>query len=231
MPSPSRCLTRADVARYVEESVFQPPETSHPDHARVGIELEWITVALADGAVLPDTLRAAVPDPLPGGSRLTFEPGGQLELSGPPFPGVVTACSAMAADVAATRDAVSTHGVRLIGVGLDPRGARRRVIDAPRYRAMERYFDTGWPAGRTMMRNTASVQVNLDLGDGDMSTRWHRAHAVGPVLAAAFANSPMVDGRPSGWRSTRLAVWAAIDPGRTAPATGAGRRLVDGGRA
>jgi glutamate--cysteine ligase len=32
---------------------------------------------------------------------------------------------------------------------------------------------------------------------------------------AAFANSPLRRGRASGWRSTRQAVWAQLDPGRT----------------
>jgi glutamate--cysteine ligase len=85
---------------------------------------------------------------------------------------------------------------------------------------MEEYFDTRWPAGRTMMRNTAAIQVNLDLGSRhDLEARWRRAHHLGPVLAAAFANSPFdAEGRVTGWRSTRLAVWDAIDHGRTASA-------------
>jgi glutamate--cysteine ligase len=82
---------------------------------------------------------------------------------------------------------------------------------------MERYFDAHWPEGRTMMCNTASIQVNLDIGrDEQIETRWRLAHDLGPVLAAAFANSPLdAYGNPTGWRSTRLAVWHAIDPART----------------
>ena len=97
---------------------------------------------------------------------------------------------------------------------------RDRVLDAPRYRAMEEYFDTHWPAGRTMMRHTASIQVNLDIGEpGDVADRWRRAHDLGPVLLAAFANSPF-DARanPTGWCSTRFAVWDGIDPSRTGAA-------------
>ena len=53
------------------------------------------------------------------------------------------------------------------------------------------------------------------------------AHAIGPVLAAACANSPIVGGRPSRWRSARLAVWAAIDRTRTAPACTSGLAIGD----
>jgi glutamate--cysteine ligase len=68
------------------------------------------------------------------------------------------------------------------------------------------------------MRSTAAIQVNVDFGPGDdANRRWRQAHDLGPVLAAAFANSPFEHGAPTGWRSTRLAVWRAIDPGRTTP--------------
>ena len=46
---------------------------------------------------------------------------------------------------------------------------------------MERYFDQRGPAGRTMMCNTASIQVNVGLGGADGPRRWRagppaRAH-------------------------------------------------------
>jgi glutamate--cysteine ligase len=72
------------------------------------------------------------------------------------------------------------------------------------------------------MCNTASVQVCLDAGRDSPGTggyrwRWRLAHRIGPVLVAAFANSPLRQGQPSGWRSTRQEVWAHLDPGRTLP--------------
>jgi glutamate--cysteine ligase len=71
-----------------------------------------------------------------------------------------------------------------------------------------------------MMCGTASVQVCVDAGDdgGSQSgyrSRWRMLHAIGPVLVAAFANSPLRDGKPTGWRSARQQVWSNIDPGRT----------------
>ena len=139
----------------------------------------------------------------------------------------------MRADTAAVRDALGRAGIDLVGAGIDTRGDVARVLHEPRYPAMEEYFDTAWPAGRTMMRNTASIQVNVDVGAPDeVDARWHRAHDLGPVLTACFANSPFdAVGRPSGFRSTRAAVWHAIDPARTAsarrhdPASAARRRL------
>ncbi|HEY5115625.1 MAG TPA: glutamate-cysteine ligase family protein, partial [Nakamurella sp.] len=45
--------------------------------------------------------------------------------------------------------------------------------------------------------------------------RWNLLHAIGPALVAAFANSPRHAGRLTGWKSTRQAVWATLDPDRT----------------
>jgi len=218
MPAPTPSLTIADVHRYVDEEVFG---TAAADRlgARVGIELEWIAVSRDGGRANPVELARLLPS-LPGASRVTFEPGGQLELSGPPSVGLGRAIAAMRADTAHVRGALDAVGIDLVGTGLDARGEVARVLHEPRYSAMEEYFDTAWPAGRTMMRNTASIQVNLDVsGRGGVDARWHLVHDLGPVLTACFANSPFdANGQPSGFRSTRAAVWNAIDPGRTASA-------------
>ena len=73
-----------------------------------------------------------------------------------------------------------------------------------------------------MMCSTASVQVCLDAGlqgtgPASVGWRWRLLHALGPVFVAAFANSPLREGRPTGWKSTRQAIWARLDPCRTRP--------------
>jgi glutamate--cysteine ligase len=216
VPSSTPSLSRLDVAEHVASRVFAPDASG-----RVGIELEWATVAEPGcGQPTSEVMRAALPDPLPGGSRVTFEPGGQLELSGPAGNGVAGAITAMRADVDAAKEALGPLGLTLVGTGLDCSVPRDRVLEAPRYRAMEEYFDGHWPAGRTMMRHTASIQVNVDIGaEDEIVARWRRAHDLGPVLLAAFANSPFdAHGRITGWCSTRAAVWDGIDPSRTSAA-------------
>jgi len=159
--------------------------------------------------------------PLPHGSTITFEPGGQLELSTPPADGVDAACAALAGDHDVVAAALAPHGIALVAGGVDPVRAPHRQLRHPRYDAMEAFFDVDGAAGRRMMSRTAALQVNLDHGDADECVRrWQVAHRVGPALAAAFASSPVVEGRPSGWSSTRLATWLDIDPSRTAPVTG-----------
>ncbi|MBW3626062.1 MAG: ergothioneine biosynthesis glutamate--cysteine ligase EgtA [Actinobacteria bacterium] len=218
MPSPRRRLRAADVERFVREQCFAPAQ-----QGLVGIELEQLTVAAGDPAACADhaRVRAAVAtvSPLAGGSRLTFEPGGQVELSSAPLPGVTAACAALTGDLATVCDAVAGAGARLLAAGLDPWRDRSRVVEEPRYRAMEAYFRSDGDEGARMMCSTAALQVNLDIGEASaQARRWHLAHALGPTLVASFANSPLSRGAPTGRRSERAAICAALDPSRSGPA-------------
>lgn len=176
---------------------------------RLGVELEFL-VFDADNPMLPvpiARIAGALPT-LTGGSRVTFEPGGQLELSAPPDV-LPVAVARLTADVDAVRLALARAGLRLGGRGLDTLRPAVRQLREPRYEAMAAFLER--PHGLTMMCSTASIQVNLDFG-ADPRARWERAHALGPVLVAAFANSPF-----DGWASGRQAVWGRLDPSRTAP--------------
>lgn len=185
----------------------------------VGLELEWFVTDEAGRAVTDIArIRAALDadGPLPAGSRLTFEPGGQVEISTACADSGPEALGAADRDAAAVRARLARAGLRCVAVGVDAGGQRPRVLDEPRYRAMADYFARQGCAGATMMRNTASLQVNVGFAD-DVDAHWDYAHDLAPVLAAVFANSPLLDGRPTGWQSSRLATWLALDPARTAP--------------
>lgn len=233
----SKTGTRPDVLSAItEESVYEHVhgicfKTGPP--GLVGAEAEWlVSDTTAPHRHVPlDELQSAVTraGALPSGSAVTYEPGGQLELSSLPYEGVAACRRALQADLDHVSAALGAAGLTLTGLGLDPVRTPRRQLDLPRYKAMEAFFDVHsravFPsmiqgAGRSMMCSTAGLQVCLDIGRdaADAEARWRLTHALGPVLVAAFANSPVMGGRPTGWRSTRQAIWARLDPGRCAPA-------------
>jgi ergothioneine biosynthesis glutamate--cysteine ligase EgtA len=193
----------------------------------VGLELEAHLVDLdAPAARVPwariTAVLAGVP-PLPGGSRVTLEPGGQVELSGPPLPGVAAAVAALRADRAVLASVLAADRLALAPVGTDPLRRPGRVSPAPRYRAMERHFAAVGcgDAGAAMMTATASLQVNLDAGPrAGWGERVALAHRIGPVLVAVSACSPLLGGRAGGWRSTRQQVWGDLDQARCGPLLG-----------
>jgi len=158
--------------------------------------------------------------PMPGGSLVTVEPGGAVELSGPPANGVTSATDAIADDQTVLRKAFAAAGLGLVSLGADPLRPTERINPGARYRAMEEFFvasNTG-AAGAAMMTATASVQVNLDAGpQAGWADRVQLAHALGPTMVAIAANSPLLSGKFSGWRSTRQHVWSQLDSARCGP--------------
>ncbi|MEU8714139.1 ergothioneine biosynthesis glutamate--cysteine ligase EgtA [Streptomyces sp. NPDC048663] len=211
-------VTEAEVEALVKGICFKtgPPRT-------VGVEVEWLVHELRQPQlrVTPERLEAAYAAlrTVPLGSALTVEPGGQLELSSPPAASLTECIGTVSADLDAVRRVLARQGLGLVGAGHDPWHTPRRFLREPRYEAMERCLDRTGPAGRHMMCSSASVQVCLDAGHEEPGPlghvrRWWLAHQLGPVLVAAFANSPLVDGRPTGWVSTRQLLWMEIGAGR-----------------
>ncbi len=188
----------------------------------VGLELELHLVARDDPArpLRWDEVTALSADPplLPGRSSLTVEPGGQLELSGPPVGHLDGAVDALRADLGALRGHCRERGFALLPWGADPLRVPRRINPGARYAAMAEHFTaSGCGAhGRSMMASTAALQVNLDVGGpADARRRWSTLAHLAPVLVAVSACSPYLAGRESGWASMRQQQWSGIDPART----------------
>ncbi|MGW1721385.1 ergothioneine biosynthesis glutamate--cysteine ligase EgtA [Streptomyces sp. NPDC002306] len=211
-------LTEPEVEALVRGICFKtgPPRT-------LGVEVEWLVHELREPQlpVTPERLEAAYAAlrTVPLRSPLTTEPGGQLELSSPPAASLTECVDIVSADLDAVRAVLREDGLGLTGVGVDPWQTPSRFLREPRYDAMEACLDRTGPAGRAMMCTSASVQVCLDAGYEEPGVlghgrRWRLAHTLGPVLVAAFANSPMAGGKPTGWLSTRQLIWMEIGAGR-----------------
>lgn len=195
---------------------------------RVGLELEAHCFDLRDPRRRPEWAELndviATVGPLPGGSAVTVEPGGAVELSGPPAHGPVPAIAALVADRETLCSAFAEAGLGLALLGADPLRPPHRVNPGARYQAMEQFFSASGTAsaGAAMMTSTASIQVNLDAGPRDgWADRVRLAHALGPTMIAIAANSPLLAGEFTGWVSTRQRVWSQLDSARCGPILGA----------
>ena len=72
-----------------------------------------------------------------------------------------------------------------------------------------------------MMRLSCAIQINIGSGSADqVPQRWRLANLMSPVLIGMFANSPMAEGRVTGWKSTRAEAVASMDPSRTGMVSG-----------
>ncbi len=187
------------------------PQSHAPRSTGVAVEHELLTFDAATGAsVDPERVRAAV-EGAAFAPYVGFEPGGQVELSLPVRSDPIGAAALVAETVAALRSACLGVGVRLDArpVDLRPEARVPLRLRSPRYVAMQRHFDIIGPAGRRMMRRTASTQVCLDWWGGAAGVeQWRVLNLAAPFLAAAFA-------RATG-PGSRLATWLQVDPARTA---------------
>jgi glutamate--cysteine ligase len=154
--------------------------------------------------------------PLAGGGFVTVEPGGQIEISSAPAASLTALRTATDGDIATLVDLLGGVGLSLGRSGIDPHRPPRRLLDTPRYGAMQRAFDRRGPHGRTMMCSTAGLQVCVDAGEGGaVADRWAAVHALGPVLLATFANSRRHAGHDTRWASARMRAWLGMEPSLT----------------
>jgi len=216
---------------------FTPAASTH----RVGAEVELLVLDNATGFPLPligsrrslvELLRlhsaptgwrelagyGNVPKfVLPGRGTLSFEPGGQLEISSEPCGNITDLVTRLREIVVSIRAALADEGVRLESVGIDPMNDARDIplqLRVDRYETMTRYFDRRGPFGVRMMRQTAAIQVSLDRGPLP-ADRWRLLNDLAPYVTAIFANSPHYHGEETGHRSYRAHCWRMLDLTRT----------------
>jgi glutamate--cysteine ligase len=153
-----------------------------------------------------------------GGASISLEPGGQFELSGAPLETVHGVCEETTQHLTEAKAVGDQLGLGFLALGYTPLWARGEVPVMPkgRYDIMRAYMPKVGKLGLDMMLRTSTVQANLDFSsEADMVAKFRVSLALQPIATALFANSPFVDGKPSGLLSSRAHVWTDTDPNRT----------------
>ncbi|GLQ17765.1 glutamate--cysteine ligase [Maritalea porphyrae] len=156
-------------------------------------------------------------DPVGGGS-ISLEPGGQLELSGAPLETLHETCQETGNHLKMLRSITDEMGLEFLGLGVAPAWSLEDMPMMPksRYGIMKPYMEKVGTLGTSMMFRSCTVQVNLDFSSEiDMVKKLRTSLALQPITTAMFANSPFVDGKPSGYLSYRAHIWQNTDKDRT----------------
>jgi glutamate--cysteine ligase len=152
-----------------------------------------------------------------GGASITLEPGAQLELSGE-----------QCATIHCTEEELATHvrevvtvggelGIAFLGLGMQPvsRIGDIEWVPKQRYRIMGPYMTRVGTLGQRMMKQTATVQANIDYADErDAMMKMRVGMGIAPLLNAMFANSSVSDGDLNGYMSFRGHIWTDTDRAR-----------------
>jgi len=152
------------------------------------------------------------------GCSITLEPGGQFELSGDLLEDLHETCNEVNSHLAEVKSIAEPMGLGFLGLGFHPTARREEIPWMPkeRYKIMRAHMPRVGTLGLDMMTRTCTVQVNLDFSsEQDMVDKFRASLALQPIATALFANSPFLEGRPSGYVSYRSHIWTDTDSQRT----------------
>lgn len=179
-----------------------------------GFSNESVGCQTEDGLIIEATLT----DEAGAAGRITIEPGGQIEFSGANYTALAPVERSLRHYFNRLSRIADANGIIFIATGFDPLRSpqEQRWMPKQRYKIMRPYLASRGRKAWDMMDRTAALQVNLDYSDlDDLGKKFAVANRLGPIAAAIFANSPLVEGKLSGYKSTRYAVWLETDSDRT----------------
>ena len=154
----------------------------------------------------------------PGAGAISLEPAGQFELSGAPREDLHQTAAETRAHLEVAKAAAAPLDIHFLGLGTTPLWSVAELPAMPksRYAIMAPYMQTVGTLGTSMMFRSCTVQSNLDFSsEADMVRKLRLSVALQPLATALFANSPFIDGEPSGSLSFRSFIWLDTDNART----------------
>jgi glutamate--cysteine ligase len=151
-------------------------------------------------------------------ATITLEPGGQLELSGEACDSIHCAHEELSQHVDEIVTVADELGLAFVGLGMQPLSTLDDIewVPKPRYRIMAPYMAKVGTFGHRMMKQTATVQANIDFdSQRDAMAKLRLGMGLSPILTAAFANSSISEGRLNGYMSYRQHIWTDTDRDRS----------------
>jgi glutamate--cysteine ligase len=151
-------------------------------------------------------------------AQITLEPGGQIELSGEPCESIHCTYAEFTQHIRELLEVTDPLGIIFLGLGMQPVSRLDEIewVPKPRYRIMAPYMLKVGRLGQRMMKQTATVQANIDYNDEkDAMAKFRTGMGLAPILIAMFANSPICDGQLNGYRSFREHIWTDTDKSRS----------------
>lgn len=151
------------------------------------------------------------------GALITLEPGGQMELAGSAHKTLHAVKAQADRFYQEFKEIGAKLGFGILAKGFHPAWTREDVHRMPkeRYGIMEPYMLATNKHGVDMMIRTCGAQVNMDFSsEEDMIKKFRVGLAIQPVVTALMANSNLVEGQDSGYKSFRSFIWTETDPAR-----------------
>ena len=153
-----------------------------------------------------------------GNAQITLEPGGQIELSGEPCDSIHCTYAEFTQHIRELLEVAEPLDIVFLGLGMQPVSRLDEIEWVPkkRYRIMAPYMLKVGALGQRMMKQTATVQANIDFTDEkDAMAKFRTGMGLTPLIIGMFANSPISEGQLNGYRSFREHIWTGTDKARS----------------
>lgn len=153
-----------------------------------------------------------------GTTEIHLEPGGQIELSGEPCESIHCTFAEFNQHIRELLEVAEPLNIVFLGLGMQPVSTLPEIEWVPkkRYRIMAPYMLKVGTLGHRMMKQTATVQANIDFSDEkDAMAKFRTGMGLTPLIIAIFANSPICEGQLTEYRSFREHIWTDTDKARS----------------
>ncbi len=150
-------------------------------------------------------------------SSYSLEPGGQLEWASQPTKGLHDINKSLQKHKSRELSLCHENDLYVLDLSLEPLYSPEEIdlIDQNKYRIMDNRFRQAGQLGPWMMRNTTSIQINLDLASKkDAEEMAYISDVLQPFSSLLFANSPFMNGNSTKTKNVRYNIWSDTDPVR-----------------
>ena len=147
----------------------------------------------------------------------SIEPGGQIEWASTPRRSLHDVQIELNSHQKRLNHLLTAHQLEKIDLSVEPIYLPNEIdfIDHKKYELMHELFLRTGKHGPWMMRNTTSIQINIDiLSKTDAEEMAFLADCLTPFCVLLFANGPFMAGNPANNSNHRYNFWNDTDPSR-----------------
>jgi glutamate--cysteine ligase len=147
----------------------------------------------------------------------SIEPGGQIEWASTPRRSLHDVQIELNSHQKRLNHLLTAHQLEKIDLSVEPIYLPNEIdfIDHKKYELMHELFLRTGKHGPWMMKNTTSIQVNIDiLSKTDAEEMAFLADCLTPFCVLLFANGPFMAGNPANNSNHRYNFWNDTDPSR-----------------
>ena len=160
----------------------------------------------------------------------SLEPGGQLEWASAPAVSIWDLQKQFNRHLVLEDKICNKHNINRLYLSLEPFCVPGdiKLIESNKYKLMHDLFTKTGDFGPWMMRNTTSLQLNIDYtSKQDANEIAFLADSIQPLFSILFSNSPFMKGEPVGLQNIRWKIWEDTDPMRCRSLFSHGIQTID----